>query len=563
MSMVESTNAVTIDTPPTGFGAWLRSLFSRLFGGTPAGPSAHANSATPAHDMSDDEAVASGAFVLADGGYRIRVPHPSDVGHSVGDLLPSVREGLNLLPPLPTVVIELLREIQDSKSTAASVAEVASSDPSLAASLLRTANGAAMGLSRTITSVSEAVSYLGFGTVKAMVIRLRLDEVLACKDEQAARDADDLWAHSLAVSYAAEYLAKKLGGVDPGFVSTLGLLHDVGKLAILAHLPNAAAKLRAESSDGNVSRLAMEAKVLGIDHAGLGANLSAKWKLPADLVQAIRSHHTPSSAFHATDPLPLRKAVHIVQIANQLAKYCYSHADQMDIDAVPDEVFALLGMEPSLPKLLSGGVRDAIGKAIIFATTNSRRAASAPRRFMRPLAKDAAAALLATPASGEARVVVDEELVASAFSAESREVRIQGDSGPKLAGVAHARFVTPANPASIEKCITAVLSHQEELGMPLDARSAASLTIRSLLPNLLALNSKEESIELSQKFEGGRLTLALRTPGLSIERRLGAAAASDAARRVAELDMANLLNLGWFQKIAINKDGSAIVFVRS
>ena len=224
------------------------------------------------------------------------------------------------------------------------MAEVASSDPALAALLLRTANGAAMGLSRTISSVSEAVSYLGFATVKTMLIQLRLNEVLACKTGQAALDSDDLWVHSLAVSYAAEYLAKQIGGVDPGFAATLGLLHDIGKMAVLAQLPEeAAAGIRNEVPSESVSRLALEARVLGMDHAGLGANLAAKWKLPADLIQAIRSHHKPSSAFHATDPLPLRKAVHIVQIANQLAKYCYPHSDRMEIDTVSDDVFSLLG----------------------------------------------------------------------------------------------------------------------------------------------------------------------------------------------------------------------------
>ena len=159
-----------------------------------------------------DDDGAEGEFVLAAGGYRIRVPHPSDVGHSVGDLLPTVREGIEPSAAASSDghVTELLKEIQDSKSTASSVAEVASSDPALAASLLRTANSAAMGLSRTITSVSDAVSYLGFGTVKAMVIRLRLGEVLACKNEQAAEDSEDLWVHSLAVSYAAEHMAKKI-----------------------------------------------------------------------------------------------------------------------------------------------------------------------------------------------------------------------------------------------------------------------------------------------------------------------------------------------------------------
>src|SRR6185437_16691170 len=107
MSMVESNNAVTIQTQPSGFGAWLRSIFLKLFGA--AGLPSNEPSARTI-DIGDDDESAKGEFVLAACGYRIRVPHPSDVGHSVGDLLPTVRQGLSLLPPLPTVVIEILRE---------------------------------------------------------------------------------------------------------------------------------------------------------------------------------------------------------------------------------------------------------------------------------------------------------------------------------------------------------------------------------------------------------------------------------------------------------------------
>ena len=87
MSMVESTNAVTIETRQAGFGAWLRSFLIRLFG------SAGLPSTTPAArttDFDNDEAPANGQFVLAPGGYRIRVPNPSDDCHSIGNLLPGV-----------------------------------------------------------------------------------------------------------------------------------------------------------------------------------------------------------------------------------------------------------------------------------------------------------------------------------------------------------------------------------------------------------------------------------------------------------------------------------------
>ena len=412
---------------------WLRNLLIRLLG--MAAPAVESDRTS---DLLDDTQGEEGHFVLSEGGYRIRVPHLTDVGQSVGDMLPAVKEGLSLLPPLPVVVVELLREIQDPKSTASSVAEVASSDPSLAASLLRTSNSAAMGLSRTITSVSEAVSYLGFGTVKAMVIRLRLDQVLTPKNDVHALDADDLWVHSLAVSYAAECLARQIGGVDNGFVATLGLMHDIGKLAILSQFPEEATQLRATLTDTSKSWHEREAAAFGQDHAGIGANLAAKWKLPADLIQAIRWHHRPAAAFGPGDPLPLRKAVQIVQIANQLAKYCFPYADVMEIEQVSEEGFALLNLEPSLAKLLDKPIRDAMSKAIFFAEGNTRMPSAAPRRFLRPLRGEAAKT--AAAGAGQPSVVEESALFTRLFSDEAPE--LYNNNGPKqaLTGLKHAGF---------------------------------------------------------------------------------------------------------------------------
>jgi len=143
-------------------------------------------------------------------------------------VLPSVRQGLAEVPPLPHVVRELLKELSDPSSTARSVARIATTDPTLAAALIRTVNSAALGLRRKINSVTEAVSYLGYSVVRSLVVRMRLEQILPTRGGQAGYDAEDLWIHSLAVAQAADCLAERIPGVDRGFVSTLGLLHDIG-----------------------------------------------------------------------------------------------------------------------------------------------------------------------------------------------------------------------------------------------------------------------------------------------------------------------------------------------
>lgn len=72
-----------------------------------------------------------------------------------------VLKRVNDIPSLPQFVIETLKKLDDPKSSAADVANKLSRDEGLVIRVLRLANSAYYGLSRRISSVSEAISFLG------------------------------------------------------------------------------------------------------------------------------------------------------------------------------------------------------------------------------------------------------------------------------------------------------------------------------------------------------------------------------------------------------------------
>jgi putative nucleotidyltransferase with HDIG domain len=526
------------DAAPGAFG-WLASLFRKLFGGGAA-------ARTPVEAAADAVVLdneTGNSYVVAPGGYRIRVRTENDVHDSIGEMIPSVKAGLSLVPPLPHVVMQLLKEIQDPNASAASVGQIASSDPAMAASLIRTVNSAAFGLSRKITSVSEAVNFLGFTSVKAMVLRLQLDQILGVKSK-GNEDVEDLWIHSLVVSYVADALARRVPGVDRGLVSTLGLLHDIGKLVVQTQFPNEAKELRGPS--GGEAPLARESRVLGVDHAALGANLAAKWKLPGDLVQSIRWHHYPERAFSTTDPKALHQAMHLVQVANQLSKYCYVYQDETEIDAIPDATFDLLGFPHDLTGLLSNEVRSAASRAIFFADDGSARAATAVRRFLRLNRGDSAAALLKSlvdAANGSAQVEVDDVLCDRMFDPATPVVN---------------RLKGPSTPTGVENLSKEFAKAQAAMTLPSDARLPMSLVGRCMLSN--AAGQKGDWTELVHVVEGDVARLAIRTPAISFDRRFGLGCDPDVALAALDSELANVLNLGWFDSIATSSDGSTMVF---
>jgi putative nucleotidyltransferase with HDIG domain len=480
-------------------------------------------------------------FVVTPCGYRIRVPSTDEVGHSVGEMLPEVRDSLAQVPPLPQVVIELLREVQDAHSTAASVASVASTDPVLAAALLRTVNSAAMGLSRKIASVTEAVSYLGFGLVKSVLIRLRLDETLPTTGKMGA-DAEDLWVHSLATSYVAEVLADRVRGVDRGFVSTLGLLHDIGKLAMMSKLKILGQMALAPSASDEAGRC-REARVLGVDHAGLGAALAHAWGLPADLVRAIRFHHHPEQAYEATDPVPLRQAAMIVYVANQLAKYGYGHADDIEVAAIPPGAGELLGIDVSLSALMDQKVTGAISKAILFVAENTKQPKTIPKRLIRlrrgpEVVQFAKAAAVISP-----RVSVDEQLT-PLFSRESDAAAILRASGT-------------TRESDVAKLIDAGLFHQSKMSLPPSLAAPAAELLRCLLPNVVEAKG-EHPVNLVQQLTGPTFLIALHCEALGFAQRVGTPTTTEQGLTLLQAEFGGLMNLGWVDSIRCSPDGTML-----
>jgi putative nucleotidyltransferase with HDIG domain len=499
----------------------------------------------------------------------VRQRPPVSAKSPVAQLMGTIKKGLTEIPPLPHVIRELLRELSDPASTARSVARIATSDPTLAAALLRTVNSAAMGLRRRINSVPEAISFLGYTAVRSLVIRMRLEQVLPTRKGQAAYDQDDLWIHSLAVAHAADCLAEQVAGkiphVDRGFVATLGLLHDIGKLAINSYFPDSAAKVRTpDPAHMDESFLDRERRVLGADHAEIGAILAQHWKLPADLVEAIRWHHAPQDA-PLSLPASVRAATTLVHLANQVSKYCYVYSEDMEIDIIPDQLFQQVGLVGPLKRLLTGRMCRAISRAIFFADASRAQPLSAVRRFVRLFDANQASVILNSPRRTEPRIKFVDDGGNALFSMDCTVIspahRRKGKSpGTTWKKDRQVRFMGRTTDGLVEELLEAVIGHQDTLPLQEDVRLPCKFLARRLLPNLLEL-AKGERVDIAQSLAGDRFVLAIRSPALAFARRFEPGAGGDGARRVLEREFANVINLRWLSQIRCSPCGDTVIFV--
>jgi putative nucleotidyltransferase with HDIG domain len=202
--------------------------------------------------------------------------------------------GIKKLPAFSTTVVRLSELVNDAEAGPGEFEAVVQPDMALTANLLRMANSAYFGLSRRIGSAREAITLLGVRRIFELGTMAAVDAVVPETLPGYGIDAGVFWTHSVAVAVIAERLSKERKLATPMLTFTAGLLHDVGKLVISSFLAERIEALRTELASGDMSLIACEQKLLGADHAQIGADLGVAWNLPEEVVKVIASHHAPN-----------------------------------------------------------------------------------------------------------------------------------------------------------------------------------------------------------------------------------------------------------------------------
>lgn len=210
------------------------------------------------------------------------------------DRLRSIVDRTTELAPLQSVATKAIQIAEDERSATMDLAAVISADQALTAKLLRLSNSAYYGYARRISTVREAVVLLGTRTVRSVAIATGVIDALKV-EEIPGFSRDLFWAHSVTTGLVAEAIARDTRVARPEDAFTAGVLHDVGKLAMMLAEPQLFREtVNLVVNHGRSFRDA-ETYKFGVTHDAVGARLAAVWKFPEPLVSAIRGHHLPSN----------------------------------------------------------------------------------------------------------------------------------------------------------------------------------------------------------------------------------------------------------------------------
>jgi diguanylate cyclase (GGDEF)-like protein len=254
------------------------------------------------------------------------------------------------LPSPHGVALRLLELANRDDVGAAELARVLQSDPALAGRVLRAANSSLHGL-RPVVSVSDAVIRVGFRCMRQLAMGFSLIE--RCdRGPCDAFDYDLFWSRALATAVAAQRLGRLVRGIQPDESFTLGLLHDIGALALATLYPRDYDRLLKELAGAPEAELrARERQEFRVCHRKLSRMMLEDWHIPASLALAVE---------HRGEPLPVGASPRTQMIADLLELACRLGRLCSDKDSVPPTeltavhmLWTQLGLDSSLDEMLT------------------------------------------------------------------------------------------------------------------------------------------------------------------------------------------------------------------
>ncbi len=214
-----------------------------------------------------------------------------------------VLDAIDRAPALPHIVGQVLARVGDAHASTSELERLIEQDMVLAGKVLKLVNSAFYRRKQPVGSIKEAVSILGFASLRSLVLAASTSNILLVDLDPYGMTRGGLWRNSIATAAVARTAGIK-GASGPELAEEFfagGLLRDVGLLILSPFLARSGVRLK-KVTDPDI--LLAERKAVGFDHGWVGDRLAEKWQLPATLRACISRHHRdpasdePSAARH-------------------------------------------------------------------------------------------------------------------------------------------------------------------------------------------------------------------------------------------------------------------------
>ena len=198
------------------------------------------------------------------------------------------------LPSPPAIAVRILEAVRREETSFAELARIISSDPALAARILRIANSSFYALPAKIDNIEKALTFLGVDVVKNIALSFVVSRSLRGPSGQGF-DFDGFWRRSVTAAVAAQLVAELVGQRNDE-VFAAALLMDIGQVIMYLSRGEAFGQVQEERFLSEGDREKAETRVFGITHQALGAKVLKSWGLPESLYLPVCHHHSAERA---------------------------------------------------------------------------------------------------------------------------------------------------------------------------------------------------------------------------------------------------------------------------
>jgi putative nucleotidyltransferase with HDIG domain len=202
-----------------------------------------------------------------------------------------IEHQIESIPTLESSRMRLFMVLQEESSTLEDIEEVVSSDPAMAAKVVRLANSSFYRHSENHVGIQKALITIGIDLVKCIALSMSVMEAFG-SDTALMKT---LWRHSYMVGMLAGMLAESR--FEKECLFTGGLLHDLGRMVFLCKAPEEYLSL-CESVTGWPDHK-LERDVFTTDHTVIGEMVAGRWHFPPEVIRIIRHHHEPAGRLSA------------------------------------------------------------------------------------------------------------------------------------------------------------------------------------------------------------------------------------------------------------------------
>lgn len=237
-------------------------------------------------EASDNELVVKKLTDIA----RVR---SSVINDKILDVFPSANDF-----PINMTIYEKIMEAINEDAPLPVISKLVSRDVTLTAKVLQVANSAFFGNFYGV-SIEKAIIYMGLNPLKDIVLLHSLSTNLKMNTAQN-KALEEVVRHSINVNYYLHAIAKKTEDCPITTLnSSIGIIHDIGKIVQLAFFPLEYATIeeyREENPTTDYYKCETETGNLNINHGQLGSYFLRCWNFNQYAIEAALFHHEPESA---------------------------------------------------------------------------------------------------------------------------------------------------------------------------------------------------------------------------------------------------------------------------